>query len=69
MPDDRVKKPGGSVGMSLSRSFAARICSVEGMVLSPALEKTFGEFDRLGLSPAQRRAAIRKHFQVRAPKP
>ncbi len=69
MPDDRVKKPGGSVGMSLARSFAARICSVEGMVLSPALEKTFAEFDRLGLSPAQRRAAIRKHFQVRASKP
>lgn len=69
MPDDRVKKRGDSFGMSLSRSFAARICSVEGMILSPALEKSFAEFDRLGLSPAQRRAAIRKHFQVRASRP
>lgn len=67
MSHGRSGKHGPVSGMRLSRSFAAKICAVEGLALSPALERTFDEFDQKRLTPAQRRAEIWNRFQRKTP--
>lgn len=67
MPADQTIKQEPSFRMTLPRSFAAKICAVEGMVLSPALEKAFSDFDHRNLTPAQRRAEILSRFQRKMP--
>ncbi|MFZ0607096.1 MAG: hypothetical protein WBD53_15420 [Xanthobacteraceae bacterium] len=39
-----------------------KISAIEGLHLTRDMKATFGEFDRQGASPAQRRAAIIKRY-------
>jgi len=49
-------------GFTLGRKGFAKISAVEGVYLSAAMEDRFREFDRQGLSPAERRKAIARAF-------
>jgi hypothetical protein len=50
----------------LSRNAIAAISAVEGLTLSDAAQKRQAEADRLGLTPAQRQAAIAKAYRPAA---
>jgi hypothetical protein len=57
--DAKTKSPRSStVAFTIGRRDFARICEVEGIVASPALQKDFEDFDRKGLSAAARRRAL-----------
>lgn len=45
---------------TLSRAAMAKLNEVEGVVMTAAGKRTFKEFDSQGLTPAQRRARLRK---------
>ncbi|HEX4095565.1 MAG TPA: hypothetical protein VHX64_02495 [Caulobacteraceae bacterium] len=49
---------------TLGRKGFAKISAVEGIHLSRAMEDRFREFDRQGLSPAERRKAIAHAFRT-----
>lgn len=49
-----------SKSFTLGRSAMTKLNAVEGVVLTAAGKQTFKEFDREGLTPAQRRAKLRK---------
>jgi hypothetical protein len=51
----RIKKPKGLI---LGLGGFAAISAIEGIKLKPSSRKMFAEFDRRGLSPAQRRRTI-----------
>jgi hypothetical protein len=63
-----VRKPTEKTRKSEPKSFTlgrggfARISAVEGIRLSPEMERRFREFDRLGLSAGDRRKAIARLF-------
>jgi len=46
----------------LGRSGFAKISAVEGLKVTAAMEADFREFDRRGLSPGERRAAIARKY-------
>jgi hypothetical protein len=46
----------------LGRSSFAKISAVEGLKITAAMEAEFREFDRRGLSPSERRAAIARKY-------
>jgi hypothetical protein len=46
----------------LGREAFAQISAVEGIKLTPEMKKRFAEFDKQGLTPAQRRRAIIKAY-------
>jgi hypothetical protein len=52
-----------SSGLTLGPEWAARINAVEGIKLTPAAEKRAADFERRGLSPAQRRKEILRAYQ------
>jgi hypothetical protein len=47
---------------TIGRDRFEKICAVEGIKLTPAMKKRFAEFDRKGLSPAERRREILKVY-------
>jgi hypothetical protein len=53
----------GTYSITLGRKRYAKIAAVEGLRLSPEMERTFARFDREGLSPAERRAYVLKQFK------
>lgn len=59
----KTKSPRRSSGTyTLGRSGFAKISEVEGITTSPTLEKDFQDFDRKGLSAADRRRAIARKY-------
>jgi hypothetical protein len=50
----------------LGRERFAKISAVEGVTLTPAMRKRIDDFDRLGLSPAERRREILKVYREKA---
>jgi len=46
----------------LGRSGFAKISAIEGLKITAAMEAEFREFDRKGLSPSERRAAIARKY-------
>ncbi len=48
--------------VTIGRRGFAKISAVEGIKLSPEAEEDFREFDRLGLSPAERRRALLRKY-------
>ena len=57
-----ARNPEAKPGFTVGRRGFAKISAVEGVHLSPAAEDHFREFDRQGLSPAERRNAIARAF-------
>lgn len=55
----RKKKPSGFV---LGRAAMEKISAVEGIVYTDEMKREFDEFDRKGLTPEERRKAIRKKY-------
>ena len=56
-------KPGaGKAGFTLGRSGFGKISAVEGIRLSREMEQRFRDFDRQGLSAAERRKAIARTY-------
>lgn len=49
-------------GAKLTRRRAEKISAVEGLRLSPKMAAHFKAFDQKGLTPEERRAAIRAEF-------
>jgi len=49
-------------GFVIGRESFEQICAVDGIRLTPAMKKRFAEFDRKGLSPAERRREIIKLY-------
>jgi hypothetical protein len=49
--------------MTLGAEWGERISAVEGIKLTPAGKMRSAEFERLGLSPAQRRQAILRAYR------
>lgn len=49
-------------GYTIGRRSFAKISAVEGIRLTEAMNEDFLEFDRKGLSPKDRRAAIAKKY-------
>lgn len=58
----RPRAAGQSQQPTLTREQFAKISEVEGVVLTPEMKKTFAEFDRKKLTPAERREAIIERF-------
>jgi hypothetical protein len=52
-----------AMGRALGREWGDKISAVEGVELSPAARKRAAEFERLGLSPAERRKAITRAYR------
>ncbi|MGA7806206.1 hypothetical protein [Bradyrhizobium sp.] len=52
-----------AAGKALGRAWGEKISAVEGIRLSPAAKQRAVEFDRLGLSPAERRNAIARAYR------
>jgi hypothetical protein len=50
-------------GEVIGRERFEKISAVEGIRLSDEMKQTFAEFDRRGLTPAQRRRAILQKFK------
>jgi hypothetical protein len=48
----------------IGRKWGERISAVEGIELSPAAKRRAEEFDRLGLSPEERRRAILRAYRT-----
>lgn len=65
-PKKKVAKRAGSAKFVLGRAGFAKISAVEGIFATPAMDKRAAEFDRLGLSPAQRRREIIKAYKKKA---
>ena len=59
-------KKGASAKFVLGRDRFAKISAVEGIALTPAMQERAREFDRLGLSPAERRREILKIYREKA---
>lgn len=53
----KPKKP-AATGYTIGRAGFAKISAVEGIRLTPEMAADFGEFERKGLSPEERRKAI-----------
>ena len=59
----RSDKPDAAkAGFTLGRSGFGKISAVEGIRLSREMEQRFRDFDRQGLSAAERRKAIARNF-------
>jgi hypothetical protein len=59
----RSQRP-SSRGLTLGPKWGEKINAIEGIKLTPAAEKRAADFDRRGLSPAERRREIlRAHRQ------
>ncbi|MDD1532717.1 hypothetical protein C7U89_01490 [Bradyrhizobium sp. WBOS4] len=58
----KPKPTKNAAGFVLGRKAWAKISAVEGIVLSKESEERLAEFDRLGLSPAERRERIIKKY-------
>jgi hypothetical protein len=58
-PTPRKRPPGD---FTLGREAFGRISAVEGLGLTAAMEADFREFDRKGLAPDQRRAALARKY-------
>jgi hypothetical protein len=52
-----------SSGLTLGPEWGAKINAVEGIKLTPAAEKRAADFERRGLSPAERRKEILRAYQ------
>jgi DUF1009 family protein len=52
--------------VSIGRAAFVKISSVEGITLTQAMVKRAEEFDRKGLTSAQRRNEILKHYKKKA---
>lgn len=52
--------------ITLGREGFAKICAIEGIRLSPQAIADLEEFDRKGLSPEEKRAAIRFRYGKRS---
>jgi hypothetical protein len=50
----------------LGRERFAKISAVEGIALTPAMKKRAAHFDRLDLTPAERRKEILKAYRTKA---
>ena len=48
--------------LTLGRAAAAKLNAIEGITVSQETSRAFAEFDRLGLSAAQRRLRLMKQF-------
>jgi hypothetical protein len=60
----RAKKPTKSTTLTLGLVGFAKISAVEGITLRSSTKKMFADFDRRGLSPAERRREIfEKHLK------
>ena len=57
---DAKPRPGKS--LTLGRDGFAKISAVDGIQLTPEMKRDFREFDRKGLSPAERRRAIASKY-------
>jgi hypothetical protein len=53
----------GSAGVLIGRAGGEKISAVEGIKLSAAARRRADEFDRLGLSPEERRVAILRAYR------
>ena len=62
----KTKAPGHSVTYILGRSRFARISEVEGIRPSESLRVDFADFDRRGLSAAERRRLLTRKYAVRS---
>jgi hypothetical protein len=60
-PTGRSKSANG--GITLGRDWFAKISAVEGIELTPAAKKRAAEFDRRGLSGAERRREIVRAYR------
>lgn len=56
---------GRFVSVTLGRAAWAKISAVEGIHLSPEAKARAASFERQGLSPAERRAAITKAYTLK----
>ncbi len=54
----KPKRAAKARGVTLGLAGFAKISAVEGITLRPSTRKMFADFDRRGLSPAERRRAI-----------
>ncbi len=54
----KAEKPAKAKGLTLGLLGFAKISAVEGIKLRPSTKKMFADFDRRGLSPAERRREI-----------
>ena len=54
----KLKRPTKARGVTLGLTGFAKISAVEGITLRTSTRKMFADFDRRGLSPAERRRAI-----------
>jgi hypothetical protein len=52
-----------SAGIVIGREWGEKISAVEGIKLSPAARRRADEFDRLNLSPDERRRAILRAYR------
>lgn len=60
--DQRRTEPQGGGEFTLGRDSFAKISAVEGIHLSPDMRQAFREFDRRGLTGAERRRAIARTY-------
>lgn len=60
------KKKATTAKFVLGQDRFAKISAVEGIKLTPEMKKRAKEFDRLGLSPAERRREILKVYRQKA---
>lgn len=61
-PTQKPKPSRKPAGFVLGRKRLAKIAAVEGIELNKEAEAMFAEFDRLGLSPTERRERIIKKY-------
>ena len=54
----KPSRPAQANGLTLGLLGFAKISAVEGITMRPATRKMFADFDRRGLSPAERRREI-----------
>jgi len=60
------KKKSASAKFVLGRAAFAKISAVEGIMLTPAMKKRAKEFERRGLTSAERRREILKVYRKKA---
>jgi hypothetical protein len=56
------RKPATAKGYTMGRAAFGKVSAVEGIHLTPEMAKDFGEFDKQGLSAADRRKAIVRKY-------
>lgn len=66
MTDNKATKRKTAKGLTLGTAAAAKLNAVEGISVSPKIQRAFAEFDRLGLSADQRRRRLLKQFGARS---